>query len=195
MLIRITSKLNSKPKSPPKFFRRFGRDARGSTAAEFAIVALPFLMFCFGIMGYGLYFFTTTGLEFGVESAARQIRTGQAQNGGLTKAQFKQLICNAAGSFIDCSDSKIRVHIQSAPNWAGVVPTPCLGAAGTLSAAAGQGTDAVSASAGGASQAVLVTVCYEWTVAQALPYLMLGNMGNGSSVIQAAATFRTEPYQ
>ncbi len=174
--------------------RRLRRDAKGSMAIEFALVSIPFLMFCFSIMGFGFYFFTTTALEYGAETAARQIRTGQAQTGGLTKQQFKQLVCAAAGTFIDCSDSKLKVHIQSAASWAGIVPTPCV-SGGSLSASAGTGADAVSGSSGGASQAVVVTVCYEWTLAQAMPFLMLGNMGNGSSIIQAVATFRTEPFQ
>lgn len=194
MLTSIAAKTSPAKKASSGLLSRWRRDTRGSTAAEFAIVALPFFLFCFAIMGYGLYFFTTTGLEFGVETAARQIRTGQAQTGAMTRAQFQQLICDSAGAFIDCNSSKLKIHIQSAAAWSGITPTPCLSAGG-LASSAGSGSDALSGASGGASQAVLVTACYEWSVAQTLPFLMLGNMGNGSSVIQAAATFRTEPYQ
>jgi hypothetical protein len=41
---------------------------------------------------------------------------------------------------------------------------------------------------------VLIWVCYEWSLASKIPYLNLGNMGNGSRLIQAATTFRTEPF-
>jgi Flp pilus assembly protein TadG len=177
-------------------FGRFRRDVRGSTALEFALVGLPFLLFCFGIIGYGLYFFTSTALEFSVESEARKIRTGQAQTTALTQADFKSKICAAAGSLIDCAGagSKLKVHIQSASDWAGITPTPCM-TSGSLTNSAASGSSAVSAASGGSRQVVLVTVCYEWSVAQIMPFLLLGNMGNGSSLIQAVATFRTEPYQ
>jgi Flp pilus assembly protein TadG len=173
--------------------RRLKQDARGTTAIEFAMVGIPFLMFCFGVIGYGLYFFTTTALEFATENAARKIRTGQAQTTAITRAQFKQAICDAAGSFLDCQD-RLKVHIQSASDWAGINPTPCV-TSGDLTNSAGQTTDSVGSAAGGARQVVVVTACYEWALSQTLPFLMLGNMGNGASAIQAVATFRTEPYQ
>jgi Flp pilus assembly protein TadG len=194
MWTRLTLTNSSKNHPSKGFLRRLRKDTRGTSAIEFAMVGAPFFLFIFGIMGYGLYFFSTTALEFGVETASRKIRTGQAQTDGITRAEFKQLICDAAGSVIDCSDAKVKVHIQSAANWAGISPIPCL-SSGSLSSSAGSGTDAISGPAGGASQAVLVTVCYEWTLAQSMPFLVLSNMGNGSSMIQAAATFKTEPYQ
>lgn len=175
--------------------RRLRRDTSGSTALEFAMVALPFLLFCFSIIGYGFYFFTATSLEYRVETATRLIRTGQAQTNGVTQSSFKQQICDPSdpsASFLDCS--KLNVHIQSNASWAGINPTPCL-TSGALTGSAAAGSAAVSGSSGGAGAAVLVTVCYEWSLAKAMPFLMLGNMGNGSAVIQAVSAFRTEPYQ
>ena len=202
MLKSITQTTARHRRSARLLARRLRRDKQGTTAIEFAIVALPFLLFCGAILGYGIYFFTATALEFSVETAARKIRTGQstatASTAGLTRAQFKNEICNAsagASSFIDCS--RLKVHIQSSAAWSGITPTPCL-SSGSLAASAGADGDAVSGSGnagGGASQAVVITVCYEWKLAKAMPFLMLSNMGNGSSVIQAVATFRSEPYQ
>ena len=197
MLTRFLVPQSPEEKRSAPFLRRWCRDTNGTTAIEFAMVSLPFFFFVFGVIGLGAYFFTTTALESAVDSASRQIRTGQAQKGGITQQQFRQLICNAAGgtaAIINCDDSRLKVHVQSAPAWAGVTPTPCL-TNGALTSSAGQSTDALSQSSGGASQAVVVTVCYEFSLAQSMPFLKLGNMGNGSSVIQAATTFRTEPYQ
>lgn len=176
---------------------RLRRDAQGSMALEFAMVSMPFLLFCFSIMGYGFYFFTATSLEYRVESAARLIRTGQAQTSGLTQTLFKKKICNLdpldpSAKIFDCS--KLNVHIQSATTWAAITPTPCL-SGGSLTAPAAASSAPVSGSSGGAGQVVVVTVCYEWSLAQSMPFLMLSNMSSGSSIIQAVATFRTEPYQ
>ena len=48
--------------------------------------------------------------------------------------------------------------------------------------------------AGGASSVVLVTVCYPWSFGGSLPFIGLGNLNDGSLLIQASVAFRTEPF-
>ena len=43
-------------------------------------------------------------------------------------------------------------------------------------------------------QPVLVTGCYQWKFGGSLPFFKIGNMADGSYLIQASATFRTEPF-
>jgi Flp pilus assembly pilin Flp len=182
------------PKRSRSFLRRWGKDTEGATAIEFALVSLPFLMFVGGIIGYGHYIFTSNGLEFAVEQAARKVRTGQAQTAGMTREDFRNLVCAQGFGIIDCNASKLKIHLQSAATWSGISPISCL-SGGSLGNSGGASTDAIKDVAGEASQSVLITACYEWTLAQTFPYLMLGNMGNGSSVIQAVAAFKSEPYK
>lgn len=178
-------------------------DESGVTAVEFGILALPFFLFVLGIMAVGLQFFTINALDHAVEVAARKIRTGEAQRDGKTVDDFKQLVCEAGGSYIekDCNSEQLRVHVQSSGNWAGIDPRICA-AAGQLSAEFGLGTDPLAASAGGAGAVVLVTVCYDWRLPIKFPYLQYMLMrptdgiplASGGSLIQSVATFRTEPY-
>ena len=168
---------------------RWRRDRSGTTAIEFAFVATPFLMLLFGIMGVGLYFFTTFSLENAVEQTGRLIRTGQVQQGGMTAQQFKDKVCELAPSFTDCTN-KLRVNVLNFPDSTAIGPTSipqCLDGGGNLS-------DITTYQPGEADQVVLIWVCYEWTLSRAIPYLNLGDMANGSRLIQAATTFRTEPY-
>lgn len=187
---------NAAPKKKAKsrsFLKRWGRDAEGTTAIEFALVAMPFFLFAFGILGLGLHFFTNNALEHAVDTAARKIRTGQAQKEGKTLAQFKQMVCDAGVGYINC-DSRLKIHVQSGANWSDIVPRPCI-TNGSLTSSAGQDADLLSGSTGEASVAVLVTACYEWSLAQKLPFLLMGDLSNGSALIQASAVFRTEPYK
>ena len=163
-------------------------DREGVTAVEFAMVAVPFLMLLFGIITVGLFFFTTFALENAVERAARLIRTGQVQESGMTAAQFKQEVCEHAPAYVDCA-GKMRVNVQSFNDFANVVTSSCVDNGGNLVAPAG-----TSYSPGGSGEVVLVTVCYEWELAGNLPFLSVGSMPNGSALIQASTTFRTEPY-
>ena len=190
---------------------RWRSDARGTTAIEFAMVAAPFFLFAFAIMGIGLQFFTINSLEHGVESAARRIRTGNIQSGhsvagvqtAFTNQEFKVMICEEAGSYIDCN-SKLVIHMDSADEWSDIVTTPCV-SAGNLTPSSGNATDAVTTKTGGASQVVLVTACYQWDLGGSMwqvfwNLLVTGAWGSGTAktadlvVIQAVATFRTEPY-
>ena len=62
-------------------------------------------------------------------------------------------------------------------------------------ATAGSSSDKISDSSGEAAKVVLVTACYEWDLATVIPFIELGDMEGGASLIQAATTFRTEHYK
>ena len=47
---------------------------------------------------------------------------------------------------------------------------------------------------GAASSVVLVTVCYPWEFGGKLPLFKMGNLNDGSLLMQASVAFRTEPY-
>ena len=175
--------------------RRWLRNDEGSAAIEFAIVALPFFMFVLGIVGIGLYFLASNSLEYGVEAASRKVRTGEAQKGSSTVDQFKQQVCDAAGSYIDCS--KLSVIVQSAASWSGISPQACVDSKGNMIGSTGSTGDLMSKYTGAASEVVLVTLCYQWDLATSFTFLNLGKNsdGSGPSIIQAATAFRSEPYQ
>lgn len=168
-------------------FARFARDAKGATAVEFAMVSVPFLMMLFGIIAVGLFYFTTFSLENAVEQAGRLVRTGQVNSANMTEEQFKTEVCSRTPKFVDCQN-KLRVFVQAfGSDFSGITPASCKDASGAL---AGSGQfDAVAG-----DQVVLITACYEWELGGKLPYFNLGDLSNGSRLIAAATTFRTEPF-
>jgi Flp pilus assembly protein TadG len=171
-----------------RLISRWRKDRSGVTAIEFAIVVIPFLLFMYGIIAIGLYFLTTFAVENGLEQAARLIRTGQAQKAHMTDVQFKNEVCSFLPGFIDCQN-KLLVNVRSfaeADMTPVVAQSECLngGSLGSLT----------TYSPGVANQVVLLTLCYEWELAKKIPFLQLGDMANGSRLIQAATVFRTEPY-
>ncbi len=172
--------------------KKWRRDDDGATAVEFAMVALPFLLMLYGIIGVGLFYFTTFSLENAIEQASRQIRTGQAQTGTppLNAATFKASVCANVPQFVDCG-SKLYVNVMNFPNSAAITPgnlPQCLDNTGALSTGS-------SYSPGQENVVVLAWLCYEWEMSKIIPWLNLSNMGNGSRLIQATTTFRTEPYK
>lgn len=187
----------------PSLAARLGFDRKGTTAVEFGILAVPFFLFMFGVMAVGLQFFTINALDHAVEVSARKIRTGQAQKEGKTLKQFKQLVCEEAGTYIevDC-DTHLVIHVQSGGRWSDILPVTCA-EGGQLTPQAAVDDSPITDGAGGAGQVVLVTACYDWTLPIEFPYLQYMLMRpadgipleSGGSLVQAAATFRTEPYE
>jgi Flp pilus assembly protein TadG len=90
--------------------RRFGRDASGASALEFALVALPFILLLFGVLEVGLVYFANFSLENATAQGARLIRTGQAQTGGYDAARFKTEVCKYLSSPVTCAGLKIDVR-------------------------------------------------------------------------------------
>ncbi len=177
--------------------RRWHKDEAGLTAVEFAMVSMPFVALLFGIISVCLYFFTVFTMENAVWQAARAIRTGQFQQGvgiyaGLKtdedrKKAFKAALCAKAPSYIDCN--KAIIMVQSNSGGFGSISQPVCATGGTM-------IDQSKAefNPGGASSVVLATVCYPWSFGGKLPFLATSNIDDGSLLIQASVTFRTEPY-
>jgi Flp pilus assembly protein TadG len=171
--------------------RRFAADSTGTTAIEFGFVALPFFMMVFGVINIGMYFYTVNSIDRGLEDASRRIRTGELQNCAASVGDFKSLMCSSASGYIECN--KLNVLIQSAPDWGDLTAQSCQSAGG-LTPSSGVSSQDLADLAGNQNAVVLVTACYEWELAQYLPFLKLGNLSNGSMLIQSTSAFRTEPF-
>ena len=72
-----------------KVANKIWRDERGATALEFAILAPVFFLLIFGIIAFGLLFWTQVGLQHGAEMAARcaSINTTLCPNGNPSAIQ------------------------------------------------------------------------------------------------------------
>ena len=189
----------AQPKGMPalSLMHRWRKDESGVTAVEFAMVSLPFLMLLFGIMSVCLYFFVNFTMENAVWQASRAIRTGQLQQSqgsytGLVttddrKKAFKKALCDKAPTFLDCN-TKAVVLVQSNASFGGIVEPKCA----TNGAVINETTAGFDT--GSANSVVLVTVCYPWEFGGKLPFLKIGNLTDGSVLLQASVAFRTEPY-
>ena len=166
----------------------FRDDESGFTAVEFALIALPFLMLIMGVIQIALFYFTTFSLESAVERAAREIRTGQAQSQAIDQAAFKQKVCEYMPGFANC-DAHVRVDVRSFSSFGGIQGNtpPGLDGGGNL------GSN-FTYSPGSGGDVVLVTAFYEWEMTKMIPFIDLGDMANGSKLIQAATAFRNEPF-
>lgn len=181
--------------SPPKGSRRgmarllraVRHSKRGATLIEFAMVMVPFFVLLFGIFEVGFVFWGTYELENATFDAARLIRTGQAQSGGIDEAGFKTQICSRVLLLANCN-AKLRVDVQYYDSFASLDPPSPLDDDGNLK------KDGFSYSPGGAEKMVLVTSFYEWPLLNIISGMSLSNMASGNRLLRAAAAFRNEPF-
>ncbi|MFA5948661.1 MAG: TadE/TadG family type IV pilus assembly protein [Hyphomicrobium sp.] len=182
----------------PGVLSRVRKDARGTTAVEFGLVAGPFFLLMLGIITVGLHYFTITSLEYGVAAAARKIRTGEAQTQNMTVASFRQLVCDEAGSYVAC-DGNLVIHLKRGATFADLDPPISCLTNGNLTPSGNTAANAVSTYSGAASATVLVTACYNWQLGFSLwrslwSLLSVTPTSGDKTIISATTTFRTEPY-
>lgn len=70
------------------------RDQRGASAVEFAFVLVPLLVIVFGLIQYGLYFYSAQTGSNTVNAAARQISVGNCD----TDTELETFVDNRLGA-------------------------------------------------------------------------------------------------
>lgn len=165
---------------------RLCRDRRGTAAIEFALIVLPFLILAFGIIEIGCIFWGNYELDNLTTSAARLIRTGEAQSGKLTQAQIVTRICGGAVLLTNCP-TKLKISVQTFSTFASVSGPAPKDNKGNLQ-------KGFPYQPGGPSQVVLVTSFYEWPLFGPTSMALLSNLADGNHLLQSSAVIETEPF-
>src|SRR5690606_27886039 len=97
--------------------RRFGRDRRGATAVEFAMVAAPFFFMMFAILEIGVVFMISNQLENATMAAGRLVRTGQSHQQGMDAAGFKAAVCDRIIGFTNNCADKLSIDVRVIPRF------------------------------------------------------------------------------
>ncbi|MBP6013880.1 MAG: pilus assembly protein [Alphaproteobacteria bacterium] len=168
------------------FLRRFRRAKDGAAALEFAVVGLPFFLFMFAILDISLIFFASTTLENGIVSAARQIRTGQAQATNMTKDQFRSLVCVEISMMLGC-DSRLGIDVRKYAGFGNAQFDNVLDQDGNL-------TGDFQFNPGDPGDVVVVRAFYTWPVLTPIVGEAFQNMAGGHRLVETSIAFRNEPF-
>jgi Flp pilus assembly protein TadG len=169
---------------------RRARGCSGTVAIEFALIAPVLALFLFGIIETGVIFFAQSTLQNASDDAARLVRTGQAQNNGMTQAQYVKQICGDMSGLVSASNctSNMQVDMQSFADFSDANYNNVMNQNGSLN------TKQMQYLTGGACDVVLVRAFYPWSIMTPFLAPLLANMPNGQYLLTAAAAFRNEPY-
>ena len=166
--------------------RRFGSGRSGATAVEFAMIAAPFFFLLFAMIEIAAVFLTGTVLENAVLEASRQIRTGQAQSGGMSQAGFRQEVCDRIGVVGSCD--RLEIDVKVFQDFGDVDQSSPIDEGGEMD------TSDFGWDPGDAGDIVLVRVFYRWSLLTPNFGGALSNMKDNQRLISAATVFRNEPF-
>lgn len=176
----------SRRRQTRNFLARLKRETSGATAVEFAMIAAPFFFLLFAMIEVAAVFFVGTVLENAVLEAARQVRTGQAQNAGMSLGGFRTEICNRIAVVGNCD--RLEIDVRVFENFGDVDQSNPIDPGGALDTS-GFGWDP-----GDAGDIVLVRVFYRWNLMTPNFGVALSNMEDNQRLITSATVFRNEPF-
>ncbi|MGO9483325.1 MAG: TadE/TadG family type IV pilus assembly protein [Rhodomicrobium sp.] len=162
------------------------RGERGVSMLEFAIVAVPLFVLVFGMLEAGLIFWGSYELDNATLSAARMIRTGQAQTANMGQTDMVGQICSQVAILSNCT-SKLQLNVQNFTDFTQVTPPNPLNGQGNL-------LTSFPYQPGGPCTVNLVTSFYEWPLVNFAALGLLSNLADGNRLLQSSAVFKTEPY-
>lgn len=104
--------------------KSFAESDSGAAAVEFTMVAIPFLVLIFSIFEQGMQILGHKVLDAGVNSIARQIKTGQITAANTTESEFKTALCNDPLMFMfDCDRLSVDVQVLASFESPDAAPT------------------------------------------------------------------------
>ena len=168
-------------------WQQFAENRRGAAAVEFALIAAPFFFLIFGLLEVCLIFIMSTVMEHAVAEAARPLRTGEAQQAGMTDVQFRQSLCGEVFGILEC-DARLSIDVRTVTNFAASPIGAPIDGEGELD------DDDFRFEPGGPNDIIAVRAFYEWDLITPLMSKPLANMSGDRHLLQASAVFRNEPF-
>jgi Flp pilus assembly protein TadG len=179
--------------------RRLFKDKSGTSAIEFAILALPFMMVIFASLETFTAFTAEQLLANATETMARKVRTGEITATNTTKEDFRKAFCAEISIIMTCSateaktESKLFIDVRSFADFS-KIPSAIPRKNGDLD------TSGFQFLPGGPTKVTIVRAYYRWEVITDLvrPYITnlrpAGSSTPKDYLMVATTAFRTEGY-
>ncbi|TPK91079.1 pilus assembly protein [Mesorhizobium sp. B2-4-12] len=176
-------------------FRRFVRDRRGSTALEFALLALPFALLVFAILESCISFAGQEVMANITDDVARQLRTGQLRPADVAGNNLTTLICNKLEIIVstDCPQ-QLLVDLRQYSTFADAAQAGFKIQNGDVVLMQGTSSQTFVNSPGPAESKNMLRVFYKWPVMTDLMAKSMANLSGGRTLHFASVTWQNEPF-
>nr|WP_040591805.1 TadE/TadG family type IV pilus assembly protein [Mesorhizobium metallidurans] len=176
------------------FFGRFAQDRRGSTALEFAMLALPFALLVFAILESCISFAAQEVMANAADDVARQLRTGQIRKANVTDASIKQMICGRLEVMVAKNCPGLLVDLREFQSFADAATAGFkITTAGDIELT-GTSPTTFTVAPGLAESKNMLRVFYKWPVMTDFMAKSMANLKDGNTLHFASVTWQNEPF-
>lgn len=164
------------------------RDRSGAALLEFALVAPAFIATLIAILEIAFVYLVQGGLETSAEYAGRLMMTGQAQQAGMSSAQFRTAACTSLPAYMKCSN--LYIDVQTISNFSDAntgSPTITYDKNGNI-------TNSFSYSLSSQGQIVVVRLLYFAPIVTGPMGFGLANQPGNKRLLIATSVLKTESY-
>ncbi|CDX61861.1 pilus assembly protein [Mesorhizobium sp. M2C.T.Ca.TU.009.01.2.1] len=177
-------------RSRPGFFS----DRRGSTAMEFAMLAIPFALLVFAILESCISFAGQEVMANITDDVARQLRTGQLQKTNVSEASVKQLICSRLEIIVAQDCPGLFVDLREYSSFADAATAGFRIDGNNIVLTQGGSDKTFTVSPGLAESINMLRVFYKWPVMTDLLAKQMQNFTDGTTLHFASVTWQNEPF-
>ena len=176
--------------------RKLRGDRTGTTAVEFGLLIVPFMLTLLGVFEVGYTFFMMSALDSAARGSARAVMTGAVSTAGMTASQFRTtIVCPKLPANFACADVFMNISVVPATSTQTGYYSYVNTAKSALVVPPLDVTQNVFCPGSG-GQYVVVQILYP---ASYFTMLFAGSSsvtykGKKVNVLMSTATFRAEPY-
>jgi Flp pilus assembly protein TadG len=164
-----------------KLFRRLRRDEGAATAVEFALIAPVLILTLFSIIEIGVLGFVSNNLDDAVGSAARTVRTGQA-DGPNSASALEDLVCTRMIDPATTCRDKLTVSVEKYGSFA------------TMAASADTPPNGAF-DKGASGDIILVKANYRWPLVTPFIGQIFHHTSPSEVQLDARMAFKNEPFE
>nr|WP_246591789.1 TadE/TadG family type IV pilus assembly protein [Aminobacter anthyllidis] len=165
------------------------RNQSGSTAIEFAVLAIPFSLLVFAILESCIAFAGQQVLANAADEVARQLRTGQVRAAAITKVALEKMICDKLEVLVAKGCPELVVDLRSYPTFADAAKVKV-----KLTSDKDIDTTGFAVTPGPSMSKNMLQVFYRWPVITDFMRASMSNLKDGKTLQYATVTWQNEPF-
>jgi len=173
---------------------RFLGDRRGSTAMEFAMLALPFALLVFAILESCISFAGQEVMANVTDDIARQLRTGQLRPADVAGSKLQNMICAKLEIIVAKNCPGLLVDLREYPTFADAATASFKIVNGDIVLTQGTNSTSFGVSPGLAESRNMLRVFYKWPVMTDFMAKSMANLKDGNTLHFASVTWQNEPF-
>jgi Flp pilus assembly protein TadG len=187
---------HGKPRAGKRRFARFLRDRSGSTAIEFAALAIPFALLVFAILESCISFAGQEVMANATDDVARQLRTGQIKPADIDETKLKKLICDQIDIMVAQNCPGLMVDLRHYDTFADAAKARFTVTDGdiVLTKDGAKDPKQFTVDPGLAGTRNMLRVFYKWPVMTDFMAKSMANLKGNATLHYASVTWQNEPF-